>query len=305
MAIHCSNRISHCAHTNGLAEKPAFKWWVSYTIRKRDNIVPKVKSRLLKRIHKNGVQVPRIIREAYEFDQANNNSLWQSAIEKEMRNVAIAFEILEDDEVLPKGYKPAFYRIFFHIKMDITRKARYVLDGHGTPDPDGSAYAGVVSQESIKIALIYAALSNLNISTGDILNAYLHLPSFERYFIPKSGMEFGIDIVGQRAKIVRALYGGKSAGRDFCNHLRSCMTHFGFKLCQADLDIWMRSATKSDGTQYYQYTLLYVDDVLVVSKQAEHIIWNEIVKYFTIKDESIGMSEVYLGGGEEFRGDAH
>jgi hypothetical protein len=42
--------------------------------------------------------------------------------------------------------------------MDFTRKARWVLDGHRTPDIVGSTYDGVVSRESVRIAFTYAAL---------------------------------------------------------------------------------------------------------------------------------------------------
>ena len=45
--------------------------------------------------------------------------------------------------------------------MDFTRKARWVLDGHKSPDPVGSKYAGVVSRESVRIAFTYAALNAL------------------------------------------------------------------------------------------------------------------------------------------------
>ena len=75
---------------------------------------------------------------------------------KEMRNVSITFEIMEDDKVLLNGYKPASCHIIVDVKMDFTRKARYVLDGHQAPDPDGNTYAGVVSRKSIRIALTYA-----------------------------------------------------------------------------------------------------------------------------------------------------
>jgi hypothetical protein len=93
--------------------------------------------------------------------------------------------------------------------VDFNRKARWVLNGHKLPTPEGSTYAGVVSRESVRIELTYAAL--------------------------------------------------KSAGR---NHLRSCMHHGGFKSCPADPDVWMRSAIKSDGTEVYEYVLLYTDDAL-------------------------------------------
>ena len=49
-------------------------------------------------------------------------------------------------------------------------------------------------------------------------------------------IEFGLENVSKRAKIVRVLYGGKSSGRDFRNHLRSCMVHLGFDSCKADPD---------------------------------------------------------------------
>ena len=51
-----------------------------------------------------------------------------------------------------------------------------------------------------------------------------------------------------------------------------------------------------DGTPNYQYALLYVDDVLVVAENPESIIRSEIGKYFAVKEESIGMPNVYLGG---------
>ena len=98
------------------------------------------------------------------------------------------------------------------------------------------------------------------------------------------------------ALIHRALYGGKAAGRDFRNHLCSCMEFLNFKSCLADPDVWMRPAIKSDGNTYYEYILLYVDDALVVSENAESILRNELRRYFHLKEESIGPPTVYLGG---------
>jgi len=92
------------------------------------------------------------------------------------------------------------------------------------------------------------------------------------------------------------LYGGKNAGRDFRNHLRSCMHYLGFTSCPADPDVWMRPAIKSDGTKVYEYVLLYTDDTLVISEKAETILRNEIGRYFQLKEESIGPPSLYLGG---------
>ena len=57
----------------------------------------------------------------------------------------------------------------------------------------------------------------------------------------------------------------------------------------------MREAVKSDGTQYWWYVLLYVDDCLVVPENGEKVLSNEIDKYFTFKKTSIGLPKVYLG----------
>lgn len=92
--------------------------------------------------------------------------------------------------------------------MDFTRKARWVKDGHKTPDPVTSNYAGVVSRESVRIAFTYAALNNLDVVAADIQNAYLTAPSSEKHYII-CGTEFGEEHEGKVALIRRALYGGK------------------------------------------------------------------------------------------------
>ena len=74
------------------------------------------------------------------------------------------------------------------------------------------------------------------------------------------------------------------------------MTFLGFTSCRADPDIWMREAVKPDGSEYWEYVLLYVDDCLVISDNGEKILRKEIGKYFKLKEESIGPPDIYLGG---------
>ena len=45
-----------------------------------------------------------------------------------MWNVAVAFEVMEDDKIQPKGYKLASCHIIFDVKMDFTRKAQYNIN---------------------------------------------------------------------------------------------------------------------------------------------------------------------------------
>ena len=211
-----------------------------------------------------------------------------------MANVAVAFQVLETDDPIPVGWAKSSGHLVFDVKMDFTRKARWVKDGNRTPDPGNSTFAGVVSRESVRIAFTYAALNKLDVCVADIKNAYLQAPSSEKHYII-CGTEFGVEIFGKRALIRRALYGGKSSGSDFWKHLRSCMLHLNFKSCKADPDIWMRPAQTDDGFFYWEYVLLYVDDVLCISLRPEEIIRNEIGKYFHLKEESIGKPNIYLG----------
>ena len=85
------------------------------------------------------------------------------------------------------------------------------VNGHKTPDPVGSKYAGVVSRESVRIAFTYAALNELDVCMADIRNAYLQsLTSRKHCIICRP--EFGMENVGKVAIMHRAVYGGKQVG---------------------------------------------------------------------------------------------
>jgi hypothetical protein len=73
---------------------------------------------------------------------------------------------------------------------------------------------------------------------GDIENAYLTAPITEKVSTV-IGPEFGED-AGKRALIVGSLYGLKSAGAAFRNHLASCMDDLGWKPCLDDRYLWMK-----------------------------------------------------------------
>jgi hypothetical protein len=211
-----------------------------------------------------------------------------------MTEVGVAFEVLETNQSVPRGWHKVAGHLVWDIKMDFTRKARWVLDGHKTTNPIGPTYAGVVSHESVHIAFTYVTLNGVDICPADIRNAYLQAPSSQKdYIICET--EFGLENVSKSALIHRALYGGK-AGRDFRNHLRACMRHLDFVSSPADRDVWMRPAKHSDGTEYYEYILLYTDDALAVGEQAEAILQNELGRYFILKEKSIRPPKIYLGG---------
>ena len=170
------------------------------------------------------------LKNAHRIDKENGNTLWADALKKEIKNVGIAFKILENGEATPVGYNKSRGCLIWDVKMDVTRRVRWVKDGHRTPDPETSKYAGVVSRESIRILLTHAALHKVSILAADIPNAYLQASMSEKHYIV-CGKEFGLENVGKHALIVRALYGSKCAGRDFWHHLCSCVEHMGLSSC--------------------------------------------------------------------------
>ena len=118
--------------------------------------------------------------------------------------------------------------MIWECKIDFTRKSRWVKDGHRSLDPTIPNYAGVVSRESIRILLTHDNLHWTDVKAADIHCAHLQAPTSEKHYII-CGPGFGLDNVGKRAVIKRALYVGKSAGSDIWHHLRSCMYHLSFK----------------------------------------------------------------------------
>ena len=115
-------------------------------------------------------------------------------------------------------------------------------------------------------------LNGLDVWAADEQNASLQAPCSKNYFTV-CGPEFGSEFIGKLAIIVRSVYGLKSAGADFRNHLHNCMEHLGYESCKADPDVWMRSETRTDGLYYYEYILLYVDDCLCISEHPKPAIY--------------------------------
>ena len=163
-----------------IQDAPAFSWWVPYVMRKRDRIISSVNSRVKKVIHKYGAEIPSSVEHCYQLDKKNGNTLWRYALNREMNNLRVAFDILDDRRSLPPGYTKSSGHIIFEVRMTLERKARWVKDGHKTRNPDNCTYAGVVSRESVRIALTTAALNGMKVCACDIQNAYLQAPSSEK-----------------------------------------------------------------------------------------------------------------------------
>ena len=95
---------------------------------------------------------------------------------------------------------------------------------------------------------------------------------------------------------MRALYSLKSSIVAWRENLADTMRSMQFTMCHADNNVWMRKAIKPNGELYYEYILIYTDDILLLSFSPE-LIMNKIKGHYLVKPSSIKLSTVYLGNG--------
>ena len=298
-------QLAEYAIMNKIDHEPAFKWWVPFVMRKRDRIINKVKKKYWRTTHKFGIRVPKSTSEALQLDRENGNRLWEDAIKKEMGKAKVAYipvkectpeQVRANQVDKLRGHQEIKCHIIFDIKMDFTRKARFVAGGHMTETPNSLTYSSVVSRESVKLAFLIAALNGLDIMSCDIGNAYLNAACREKIWFV-AGPECGAEICGTPCKLVRALYGLKSSGAAWRALFSAFITNsLDFQPTKIDADVYMRKNHRNGGSPYYEYLLVYVDDVLVIS-HAPVDVMEQIGKEFEIKNDQFGQPTNYLGAG--------
>ena len=150
-----------------------------------------VKSRVKKIFRQYGVELPTSVDHAYALEREHGNTLWRDAIAREMKNLNVAFDILDEGSKPPPGYRKTSGHMIYYVRMTLERKALWVKNGHRAPEPEQSTFSGVVSRESIRIALTYTSLNGLLVFGADIQHAYLRAPNSEKHFII-CGPEFAL-----------------------------------------------------------------------------------------------------------------
>ena len=225
------------AENNALLDKPAFAWWARKVLQRKKRLLSKLKSKTKYwlKTHQYGIRVPRTIKEALQIDKETGSDHWRRAIEKEVGGIAVSFEVCEDGQGRV-GDKKITCHWIFSVKLDLTRKARLVADGHKVPESaKENTYSTVPSRDSIRLFFLIAALNDLEVWAADIKNAYLTAPIKEKYYIvvtPDLGLDEEWD--GKPCKVVRALYGLPVAGASFRAYLAKHLGELGYVPSKAD-----------------------------------------------------------------------
>ena len=128
--------------------------------------------------------------------------------------------------------------------------------------------------------------------SADVQNAYLNADNKKKVWL-RAGPEFG-SIKGKCFIVKRALYGLKLAGASFRSFLSGKLDELGFESCVADPDVWRWHAGKFDNTEYHEYFLTYVDDLIVISENAVKVL-KTLSREVKVQNDLIEAPSTYLG----------
>ena len=233
--------------------------------------------------------VPRNHQHAMDIDRKAGNDKWLQAEQTELKQIHEydTFIDMGKGTVMPSEFTKIRVHFVYAIKHDGRYKARLVAGGHLTKPPDGSIYSGVVSLKGIRIVIFLGELNNMPIYSTDIGNAYLEAKTQEKVYII-AGHEFG-PLEGHTLVINKALYGLRSSGLRWHEHLADSLREMGFYNTKAENDIWMKR-----GLDSYEYIASYVDDLCIVAYHPEQII-NHLEKVTKYKLKGTGPITHHLG----------
>ena len=72
--------VADYAVANNLTAEPAFRWWVPFVLKKRKQILKKVKSKYWPTLCKYGLELPKRASHALEIDRRLGTDFWRKAI---------------------------------------------------------------------------------------------------------------------------------------------------------------------------------------------------------------------------------
>eukprot|EP00957_Ditylum_brightwellii_P083407 6339901-Ditylum_brightwellii.AAC.1 len=139
---------------------PAFKWWVPNIIRKRKQIINKVKSKYWRISHKVGIKLPNTVDEELQIDRETGTDHWRCAINKEMARVKVTW-------IAREGCNP-----------DYVREGK--LRGQTTKALAAMTYSSVVLRDSIRLAFLILGLIDMDVMICVLQNAYLNAKCKEK-----------------------------------------------------------------------------------------------------------------------------
>ena len=137
-----------------------------------------------------------------------------------------------------------------------------------------------------------AALNDLDILACDIKGDCL-TDECRKIIYTISGAEFGSEEgVIMLAKMY--LWGLKSSGSDFRDKSARVLHGLNYQATKAEPEVWLRSETKADVTDYWEMAICYVDDVLFIRKHPK-LTFEGLKRTFRLKGDKAESPTMYIG----------
>jgi hypothetical protein len=285
--------LAEYARRKNLLEQTSWNWAKRFlksakSFKRYNKQMQLAKRKRRKTRFKFGQRVPRTIKEAQDLDLLNQNTRWQDAIDKEIKLLVETygcFKVLAKGERAPKDHEFIPIIWVFDIKVDGRYRPRAVAGGHVTEGDPEDGHAVMADLETVRLAIVAAALFDLKIYAADVSHAYIQAFTNEKVYTV-AGPEFG-PLEGCVFIIVKALYGLRTSGARWAEKLNDTLRSLGFTKSNAGSALWIRR--KRD---HYEYMSTLVDDILIYSKEPEEII--KILE--TLYDlKGIGLPDYYSG----------
>ena len=177
----------------------------------------------------------------------------------------------------------------FAVKFDSRYKARFVADGHLTPQPIENIYSGAVCLRNLRLVIFQGKLNYLDIWEVDIGNAYLEAFTHEKLY-RVAGPE-SEDLEGYILIFLKALYGLKSSAKRWAEVIHGILRDMKFTPSKADPCIWL---SKAPNLRCYEYIAVYIDDLCIAAGSPSIIIDIFKTKYH-LKVKGDGKLSYHLG----------
>ena len=141
-------QVAEHSKSDDLINDSSFSRWCPTYFWKLRRVISKVKSHFWKRTHKYGILVTKSVEEAVWIDNEKNNTLCWYSMDKEITNKIIVFDVKEEGEEPPWGYKDMKSHMIFGVNIDsaITIMVRFFVDGHKFDTPTSMTYTSILSK---------------------------------------------------------------------------------------------------------------------------------------------------------------
>ena len=155
-----------------------------------------------------------------------------------------------------------------------------------TAPPIEDIYSTVVAPDGVRCVILISIMNQLTLWGGDVGNAYLNGFTKEKVYTIL-GPEYGPELEGRIAIVVKSYYGLKTSSARWAEHLADTLRNLGWKPCKALNDVWMR-----ERDNIYEFLCVYSDDIIVASKDPKAV-FDELEVTYTLK--GVGEPEFFLG----------